>query len=172
MNSLKEMMKNKIVVVLFMLATTIHFSACAQTKDLHNRLTAYNRIDMATMNTQILQLINEHRKAIGKGGLQMIDAASTQATQHSKDMMNGATPFGHDGFDDRVNAVRKSIGFVNAAAENVAYGQLSAADVVDGWLHSPGHKKNIEGDYNLTGIGVAQNSDGVIYFTQIFFLKK
>ena len=172
MHRLSTVMKKNLTVLFLFTCATIGFSACAQTKDLHNRLTAYNRIDMATMNTQILQLINEHRKAIGKGNLQMIDAASTQATQHSKDMMQGTTPFGHDGFDDRVNAVRKSIGFVNAAAENVAYGQLTAAEVVDGWLHSPGHKKNIEGDYNLTGIGVAQNSDGVIYFTQIFFLKK
>lgn len=172
MNSLRSIMKNKIITGLFILVMASHFPACAQTKDLSNRLTAYNRVDMATMNTQILQLINQHRKAIGKGELQMIDAASAQATQHSRDMMKGTTPFGHDGFDDRVTAVRNSIGFVRAAAENVAYGQMSATEVVDGWLHSPGHKKNIEGDYNLTGIGVSQNSEGVIYFTQIFFLKK
>lgn len=158
--------------MLLVLAVINGFTACAQVKDLHNRITAYNRIDMTTMNQQILQLINEHRKSIGKSDLQMIDVASSQAVQHSRDMMNGATPFGHEGFEQRVDVVKKSIGFINAAAENVAYGQMSADEVVDGWLHSPGHKKNIEGDYNLTGIGVSQNKDGVIYFTQIFVLKK
>ncbi len=160
------------LILLLVLAVINGFTACAQVKDLHNRITAYNRIDMATMNQQILQLINQHRKSIGKSDLQMIDVASSQAIQHSRDMMNGATPFGHEGFEQRVDVVKKSIGFINAAAENVAYGQMSADEVVDGWLHSPGHKKNIEGDYNLTGIGVSQNKDGVIYFTQIFVLKK
>ena len=164
--------KNKILLFVFALIIVSHFTACAQVKDLHNRLTAYNRIDLTNMNSRILQLVNEHRKSIGKSELEMIDAASAQAAQHSRDMMNGSTPFGHEGFDNRVDDIKKSVGFINAAGENVAYGQLTADEVVDGWLHSPGHRKNIEGDYNLTGIGVAQNGQGVIYFTQIFVLKK
>jgi uncharacterized protein YkwD len=83
----------------------------------------------------------------------------------------GKRSFGHDGFDNRIADIRKSAGFIRGAAENVAYGQLTAAQVVDGWLNSPGHKKNIEGDYNLTGIGTVQREDGVIYFTQIFIKK-
>jgi len=39
---------------------------------------------------------------------------------------------------------------------------------VDGWLNSPGHKKNIEGNFTLTGIGYARDHKGNIYFTQIF----
>lgn len=166
------MMKHNWQFVLIALLMTSSLSACAQTKELHSRMTAYNRIDLVNMNERILQLVNQHRRSIGKGDLKMIDVASAQALQHSKDMMNGRTPFGHDGFDTRANAVKNSIGFINGAAENVAYGQMSAEEVVDGWLHSPGHKRNIEGDYNLTGIGVAQNRDGVIYFTQLFVLKK
>jgi uncharacterized protein YkwD len=48
---------------------------------------------------------------------------------------------------------------------------LTAHKVVDGWLHSPGHKKNIEGDYNFTGIGVSKDKNGRIYYTQIFLRK-
>lgn len=165
-------MKNKITIALFITITAVSFSACAQTKELHSRMTAYNSTDLSTMNERILQLVNQHRRSIGKGELKMIDVASSQALQHSKDMMTGRTPFGHEGFDARANAVKNAIGFINGAAENVAYGQLSAEEVVDGWLHSPGHKANIEGDYNLTGIGVAQSRDGVLYFTQFFVLKK
>ncbi len=166
------MIKNKTLFFVFALFLTSHFTACAQVKDLRSRLTAYNRIDLANMNSRILELVNEHRQSIGKGALKMIDVASAQAIQHSRDMMNKNTPFGHEGFEDRVDVIKKSVGFINAAAENVAYGQLTAEEVVNGWLHSPGHRKNIEGDYNLTGIGVAQNGQGLIYFTQIFVLKK
>ena len=166
------MIKNKTLFFVFALFLTSHFTACAQVKDLHNRLTAYNRIDLANMNSRILELVNEHRQSIGKGALKMIDVATAQAAQHSRDMMNGSTPFGHEEFEKRVDAIKTNVGFISAAGENVAYGQLTADEVVAGWLHSPGHRKNIEGDYNLTGIGVAQNDQGVIYFTQIFVLKK
>ncbi len=171
-NRLIETMKNKLSSIVFAFIILSHFAACAQTKTIYKRVTSYQHIDLANMNEQILKLVNEHRKSIGKGAFQMIDIASAQAAKHSADMMKGAMPFGHQGFDDRVDAVKKSIGFISAAAENVAYGQMSAEEVVDGWLHSPGHRANIEGDYNLTGIGISQNSDGVIYFTQLFVLKK
>jgi len=157
------------VLMTFLLFT--HFSSCAQVKDLHTRLTNYNKINLATLNSDILTLINQHRKEVGLGVLQTLDVANTEAQQHSADMVKDRTPFGHEGFENRVADIRKVTGFIRGAAENVAYGQLTAAQVVDGWLHSPGHKKNIEGDYNLTGIGTVQREDGVIYFTQIFIKK-
>jgi uncharacterized protein YkwD len=86
-------------------------------------------------------------------------------------MARHATAFGHAGFDKRINTITKQIGNIRAAAENVAFGKLTAKQVVDGWLHSPNHKKNIEGDYNFTGIGVAKDNDGLVYYTQIFLNK-
>ncbi len=86
-------------------------------------------------------------------------------------MANKSVAFGHDGFDNRIDVIISKIGRINAAAENVAYGQMNASTVVNGWLRSPGHKKNIEGDYNLTGIGVYKDANGTIYFTQIFLKK-
>jgi uncharacterized protein YkwD len=47
-------------------------------------------------------------------------------------------------------------------------GSTTAREVVDNWLKSPMHKKNIEGAFNLTGIGVAADKKGTLYFTQIF----
>ena len=40
------------------------------------------------------------------------------------------------------------------------------------WLNSPGHRKNIEGDFTHIGIGVVKNDAGVYYFTQIFLKKR
>jgi len=39
---------------------------------------------------------------------------------------------------------------------------------VRGWLESRAHRENIDGSYNLTGIGVARNAAGEVFFTQIF----
>ena len=163
-------MKNIVIALASFLLFT-NLSACAQVKNLHTRMTNYNKINLATLNTDILTLINQYRRSKGLSELQMLDVASTEAQQHSTNMVKGSTAFGHDGFESRIADIRKTTGFIRGAAENVAYGQLTAAEVVDGWLHSPGHKKNIEGDYNLTGIGTVQREDGVIYFTQIFIKK-
>ena len=103
----------------------------------------------------------------------MNDAATNQAYQHSKNMATGKAGFGHAGFDQRIQAIKNAMGttYMAASAENVAYGQLSAQAVVKGWLNSSGHRRNIEGNYNLTGIGVAKDREGIIYFTQIFLKK-
>ena len=83
-------------------------------------------------------------------------------------MASGKVGFGHSGFNSRAKAIQKSMNSVTSVAENVAEGQMTAREVVDGWLHSPGHKKNIEGNFTLTGIGYASDKKGNIYFTQIF----
>jgi len=45
-------------------------------------------------------------------------------------------------------------------------------NAVKGWINSPGHQKNMVGDYNLTGIGIAKNNVGEYYFTQLFVKKR
>lgn len=126
---------------------------------------------VAGMERNILQYINQHRRSLGKSSLQLAAVASDQAYRHSRDMAKRETGFGHDGFDNRVEAIKKNVGWISASAENVAYGKLTAREVVQGWLNSPGHRKNIEGDYLYTGIGVYQDAKGILFFTQIFFRK-
>jgi uncharacterized protein YkwD len=123
--------------------------------------------DIDSMETQILQYVNEDRKQLNLSPLQMNAMESSLAYKHSADMATGKVRFGHDGFNSRAKAIQKSLGSTEIG-ENVASGPMSAREVVDGWLHSPGHKKNIEGNFTYTGIGYAKNKKGDIYFTQIF----
>jgi uncharacterized protein YkwD len=120
------------------------------------------------MSTDILRFVNQHRRSMGLPGLQANSFISSVALGHSRDMLTGRSPFGHDGFKDRINQIKGRLGTLHVAAENVASGPMGAKEVVDGWLHSPGHRRNIEGDFRLTGIGVATAGNGMVYFTQIF----
>ena len=122
----------------------------------------------AGMENDILRLVNQYRHSKRLPPLQINHLESTVAEQHSRDMASGRTPFGHEGFNQRSAYLNKKMGPIRVVAENVASGQMSAREVVDGWLHSPGHRRNIEGDFKLTGIGLARGSRGMIYFTQIF----
>lgn len=125
-----------------------------------------------SMEQNILQLINKHRHKKGLQPLTMIDEISDKAKEHSTDMAKGRVPFGHAGFDVRLRSLMSKLPGSNAGAENVAYGALSADGVVDMWLNSAGHRKNIQGKYNLTGIGIARGKDGMLYFTQIFISQR
>ena len=122
----------------------------------------------SSMSADILRYVNEHRRSVGLKPLAANSYISSVALGHSKDMLTGRTPFGHDGFQRRIDLIRKHLGTLHVAGENVASGPMSAREVVDGWLKSPGHRRNIEGDFRLTGIGVTAARNGMIYFTQIF----
>ena len=122
----------------------------------------------AEMESEILRLVNGHRHSMGLTPVQMNTLESTVARLHSQNMASGKIPFGHSGFNERAAYLNKKMGPITLVAENVASGQMSAREVVDGWLHSPGHRRNIEGNFKLTGIGLARGSNGMIYYTQIF----
>lgn len=119
----------------------------------------------------ILFFVNKFRKSKGLPALSLDETLSVEARGHSKSMANGRTGFGHDGFEQRIDDISKKLGRVSAAAENVAYGNLSAEAVVDGWIKSPGHRKNMLGNFNLIGIGTAKGKGNIVYFTQIFISK-
>jgi uncharacterized protein YkwD len=120
-----------------------------------------------SMVAEILKYVNEDRTEHGLPVLQMNSMESQLAEKHSRDMATGKVKFGHDGFNSRAKTIQKELGSIEIG-ENVASGPMTAREVVDGWLKSPGHKKNIEGNSTLTGIGYAYDKKGEIYFTQIF----
>jgi uncharacterized protein YkwD len=56
-----------------------------------------------------------------------------------------------------------------AYAENVAMGQRTAAEVVNGWMQSSGHRANIMNPtYTEMGAGYARDSNGRSYWVQVF----
>jgi uncharacterized protein YkwD len=118
--------------------------------------------------TIILDKINEYRIQHGLTALTMNPAISEQAKEHSQEMANNTMPFSHDGFDKRANQLQKQFKNFRAMAENIAYTDEDVKTVVELWLKSRGHRENIEGNYNLTGLGMAYNKNGRVFITQIF----
>jgi uncharacterized protein YkwD len=86
-------------------------------------------------------------------------------------MAKKRVPFGHDAFGKRVKRISRFLPY-RMAAENVAYTKGypdSAQQAVQSWLKNAKHRKNMRGDYRLTGIGVAKDTEGAYYFTQVFW---
>ena len=123
--------------------------------------------DTAIQNAVLIH-INEYRKHHGLSQLKMDNNIVREAKQHSLDMANHRMSFGHKDFTKRIARLHKQIKNSGAGAENVAYNYKDARTVVQQWVLSPGHKRNIVGNYNLTGIGIARDKQGKIYYTQMF----
>ena len=120
------------------------------------------------MASEILSHINRFRASHGLSPLVMNDTVSAEARTHSRSMANHAVSFGHDGFQQRLSHLVHTIPHATGGAENVAYNYKTAKIVADGWIHSPGHRQNILGHYNLTGIGIVSDRNGKLYYTQMF----
>jgi uncharacterized protein YkwD len=128
------------------------------------------RVETARLEETVLDLVNRHRRAHGLAALVPDPRIARQARAHSAAMAAGKTPLGHAGFDARAAALHELMKF-RGIGENVAVNsghRDPAAEAVRGWLASRGHRANIEGPYERTGIGVASNAKNEVYFTQIF----
>ncbi|MEC4984973.1 MAG: CAP domain-containing protein [Oscillatoria sp. PMC 1068.18] len=129
---------------------------------------------LSALEQAINQQVNEYRQSKGLSALELDPRISEQSRLHSEAMAQGKVPFSHQGFEGRVKAVEKAIPY-RAAAENVAYNQGyqdPVTQAVQGWIKSDGHRKNMEGDFDVSGIGVAKNAQGEYYFTQVFIKRR
>ncbi|MBD2729419.1 CAP domain-containing protein [Nostoc sp. FACHB-892] len=152
------------------IATPVTNSTCTPNPEpvSNNTIQVAASSNNAAVEQSVFNQINNYRVSQGLPALTRNSAIDNQARIHSQNMANGKVSFGHTGFSQRVKAIGISY---SSAAENVAYNQGysdPATQAVQGWLKSPGHLANIKGNFEKTGIGVASNSKGEIYFTQIF----
>lgn len=112
---------------------------------------------------EVLRLTNIHRGEIGALPLSICDEIQMAGNQRAYEQL---TLYAHDRPDGSSCFTALSdyqVGY-STAAENIAMGYRSAADVVNGWLDSSGHRKNIENP-DLTHIGIGENSN---HWVQIF----
>ncbi|MEA5618449.1 CAP domain-containing protein [Cronbergia sp. UHCC 0137] len=126
----------------------------------------------STLEKSVFEKVNQYRVNQGLQKLTLNPNITRQARIHSQNMAKGKVPFSHQGFEQRVKAIPLTY---NSASENLAFniGYTNPAnEAIIGWLNSPVHLKNIQGHYNLTGIGVATNRKGEVYLTQIFLKTK
>lgn len=122
----------------------------------------------ADIESDTLKYINKFRAAHGLSPLIVDMRICSVAKKHSEDMAKHYLPVGHDGFGKRMQILHKLIPNSGGGAENVAYNYKTAEIVTNGWIHSPGHRQNILGNYNLTCITTAYDKQGKIYYTQMF----
>lgn len=165
-------MKNLTYYVWF-LAVALSFTSCSkddieefESADLSAKVVpvAYSSIEL-----EVLDLVNIYRSENGLADLDYIDDISRQAIAHNDHMVERDEVCHHD-FPSRYSALVNSVE-AKSVSENVAFGYRTAEAVVNAWVKSEGHQKNMLGDHTHFGISVKEDGEGKLYYTNIFIRK-
>jgi uncharacterized protein YkwD/stress response protein SCP2 len=125
---------------------------------------------LARTEADVVDLTNRERARAGLRPLAVDPLLATAARAHSADMVarcfySHTSPEGSQPWDRAASAgsTRRTIG------ENIACGQRSPAEVVEGWMNSPGHRANIlKPAFTHIGVGFAGGGPSGTYWTQLF----
>lgn len=125
---------------------------------------------LARTAAEVVELTNRERARARLRPLAVDRLLTAAAQAHSTDMAvrpfySHTSPEGSQPWDRAAAAgsTRRTIG------ENIACGQRSAAEVVDGWMNSPGHRANIlKPAFTHIGVGFAGGGPSGTYWTQLF----
>lgn len=158
-------------------------------------------VTISTLELQVYGAINEQRKLNGLAVLKWNSELSTVARSHSQYLANLNLGFttniyiSHNGVNKTTHAERlanSSIYYYSASGENIHGTSLVKShylneertpvayytqeemvnNSVQGWMNSPGHRRNILEDFDETGIGIAQDDTRTNYvFTQLFIKR-
>ena len=128
-------------------------------------------LDEATLSLEeeVVVLVNAERSRQGLRPLEM-DWQVARVARHKSDDMRDNRYFSHTSpiYGSPFDMLKKFNISYRTAGENIAKGQRTARDVVNAWMNSEGHRRNILNS-NFTKIGVGYSvGGGSTYWTQIF----
>ena len=119
---------------------------------------------------EVLNLVNKERKANGLKPLTLNKELSNVANIKSRDMIEKGY-FDHTSptYGSPFDMLKKFNISYNTAGENIAMGQKTPSEVMNSWMNSSGHRANIlNSTYTELGVGIQKDSNGTIYWTQMF----
>jgi len=151
--------------VLFSILMMFSASSCA-VRETSNVLASAQQ---SNMENKVLVYVNEYRKSKSLSPLVSVDAFSQIARSHSIDMQ-GKDEIDHAKFSGRASKIQNQYPQASVA-ENVGSNHgysTPEKHMVDSWIKSPGHQRNILGNYRYTGIGITKSAEGKTFYTQLF----
>ena len=119
---------------------------------------------------KVIELVNSERANAGLNALSENNELNNVATLKSEDMVK-LNYFSHTSptYGSPFEMLTQFNIKYTAAGENIAYGQPTPEEVMNGWMNSPGHRANIlNTNFTQIGVGIAQKANGQYVWTQEF----
>ena len=117
---------------------------------------------------QVVKLVNEERAKAGLSPLTVNSKAANAAQTRAREIEKSFSHTRPDGSSFNTALTEAGVSF-RGAGENIAYGQTTPQQVMEGWMNSSGHRANfLNANYTSIGGGHYKNGAGVDYWTQLF----
>lgn len=117
---------------------------------------------------RVAELVNEERAKAGIDPVTLDTTANQAALIRAEEIVSSFSHTRPNG-SSFVTALKEQGINYRLAGENIAWGQKTPEQVMNGWMNSSGHRANIlNASYTHIGVGYYQKN-GVNYWTQLFY---
>lgn len=117
---------------------------------------------------RVIELVNEERAKAGLPALKYDATIGKAALVRAKETEVSFSHTRPNGSSFATALKEQGVSY-RSAGENIAWGQRTPEQVMEGWMNSPGHRANIlNKNFTKIGVGYYQNARGVAYWTQLF----
>lgn len=127
-----------------------------------------NNTNQSEFAQKVVDLVNQERAKAGLSPLSIDTTVSSAALTRAKEIEKSFSHTRPNGSSFSTALTEKGIKFMGSG-ENIAYGQKTPEQVMQGWMNSAGHRANIlNPKFTSIGVGHYQNVNGTNYWVQLF----
>ncbi|MDL2301693.1 CAP domain-containing protein [Lachnospiraceae bacterium OttesenSCG-928-D06] len=125
-------------------------------------------VDSLSYAEQVVKLVNEEREKAGLSPVVLDESIESAALVRAKETEKSFSHTRPNGQSFSTALKEAGVNY-RGAGENIAMGQKTPEEVMEGWMNSTGHRANIlSKNYTKIGVGYYQNARGTSYWTQLF----
>ena len=140
----------------------------SKSSTLDRALSNLEPVNLTAYAQQVITLTNSQREAVGLVPLKTDSAIIEMAMLRAKELEKNHSHTRPNGKNCQTvfEELETDLKFYG---ENAAKGQKTPEAVVEAWMDSPDHKKNLlRAGAEYLGVGVWQDTDGILYWVQLF----
>ena len=117
---------------------------------------------------QVVNLVNQERAKAGLSPVTADTSIQAAAQVRAKEIEKSFSHTRPDGSSFSTALTQQGV-IYRGSGENIAWGQKTPEQVMNGWMNSDGHRANIlNKNFTKIGVGYHQNASGTNYWTQLF----
>ena len=117
---------------------------------------------------QVVNLVNQERAKAGLSPVTADTSIQAAAQVRAKEIEKSFSHTRPDGSSFSTALTQQGVTY-RGSGENIAWGQKTQEQVMNGWMNSDGHRANIlNKNFTKIGVGYHQNASGTNYWTQLF----
>ena len=117
---------------------------------------------------QVVDLVNRERAKAGLSPVTADTSIQAAAQVRAKEIEKSFSHTRPDGSSFSTALTQQGVTY-RGSGENIAWGQKTPEQVMNGWMNSEGHRANIlNKNFTKIGVGYHQNASGTNYWTQLF----